>query len=163
MRLLASRKGVSEIISALLIICITVSAATLFAAYASGLMGKIQPPVASQPYTEQFSVEYYNWNTLSSLTFDLRNTGEATVNLATADYYLSGVQQACSSGSCVTNPSGGTCTSTSAVAPATACLITLAPSPSGSYSSGIAYVLKIVLTKDGAIFTFSLIAGSYTH
>jgi hypothetical protein len=33
----------------------------------------------------------------------------------------------------------------------------------GSYSSGIAYVLKIVLTTDGATFTFSLIAGSTTH
>jgi hypothetical protein len=32
----------------------------------------------------------------------------------------------------------------------------------GSYSSGIAYVLKIVLT-DGSTFTFSLIAGSNTH
>jgi hypothetical protein len=31
-----------------------------------------------------------------------------------------------------------------------------------SYSSGIAYVLKIVVTN-GAIFTFSLIAGSNTH
>lgn len=159
--MLSSRKGISEIIASLLIICITVSAGTLFAAYASGLMGKIQPPAASQPYTEQLSAEYYNWNTLSSLVVDVRNTGVATVNLATADYYLSGVSQTCSS--CVTNPTGGTCTTTSAVAPGTACTLTLTPSPSGSYSSGIAYVLKIVLTKDGATFTFSIIAGSTTH
>jgi hypothetical protein len=32
-----------------------------------------------------------------------------------------------------------------------------------SYTSGIAYVLKIVLTTDGAMFTFSFIAGSTTH
>jgi len=155
MRLPSSRRAVSQIIAALLLVCITVSAATLFAAYASGLMGKILNPVTSQPYTEQFSVEYYNWNTLSSLIVDVRNTGVATVNLSTADYFLSGIITTAPTFSCV-SPATST-----AVPPIGACNLTWSVT-AGSYSSGIAYVLKIVLT-DGSTFTFSLIAGSNTH
>jgi hypothetical protein len=147
---------VSEIIAALLVVCITVSAGTLFAAYASGLMGRILNPVTSQPYTEQFSVEYYNWNTLSSLIVDVRNTGVATVNLATADYYLSGIKLTTAPTFSCVSPATST-----AVAPVGVCNLTWSLT-AGSYSSGIAYVLKIVLT-DGTTFTFSLIAGSNTH
>ena len=157
MRLVTFRKGVSEVIAALLIICITVAAGTLFAAYASGLMGRIQPTAISQPYTEQFSVEYYNWNTLGSLIVDVRNTGLATVNLATADYFLSGIQLTTAPTFSCVSPATST-----AVAPSGACSLTWSLT-AGSYSSGIAYVLKIVLTKDGAAFTFSLVAGSTTH
>ena len=155
--MLTSRKGVSEIIASLLIICITVSAATLFAAYASGLMGKIQPPAASQPYTEQFSVEYYNWITLGSLVVDVRNTGVATVNLATADYFLSGIKLTSAPAFSCVAPATST-----AVGPSGVCSLTFTVT-AGSYSSGIAYVLKIVLATDGATFTYSLIAGSNTH
>ncbi|HXZ90732.1 MAG TPA: archaellin/type IV pilin N-terminal domain-containing protein [Candidatus Dormibacteraeota bacterium] len=155
MRLPWSRRGVSEIIAALLVVCITVSAATLFAAYASGLMGSLLTTV-TQPYTEQFSVEYYNWNTLSSLSVDVRNTGVATVNLATADYYLSGIQLTTAPTFSCVSPATST-----AVAPSGACSLTWSLT-AGSYSSGIAYVLKIVL-RDGATFTFSIVAGSNTH
>jgi len=155
MRLPWSRRGVSEIIAALLVVCITVSAATLFAAYASGLMGNLLTTV-TQPYTEQFSVEYYSWNTLSSLSVDVRNTGVATVNLATADYYLSGIQLTTAPTFSCVSPATST-----AVAPTGACSLTWSLT-AGSYSSGIAYVLKIVL-RDGATFTFSIVAGSNTH
>jgi len=155
MRLPWSRRGVSEIIAALLVVCITVSAATLFAAYASGLMGSLLTTV-TQPYTEQFSVEYYSWNTLSSLSVDVRNTGVATVNLATADYYLSGIQLTTAPTFSCVSPATST-----AVAPTGACSLTWSLT-AGSYSSGIAYVLKVVL-KDGATFTFSIVAGSNTH
>lgn len=160
LRLLRSRKAVSEIIAALLIICITVAGGTLFAAYASGLMGKILNPISTQPYTEQLSVEYYSWycsGSTCSLIVDVRNTGVATVNLATADYYLSGIQPTTApSFSCV-----APATST-VVAPSGACQLSWSLT-ANSYPTGIAYVLKIVLTKDGATFTFSLIAGSNTH
>jgi flagellin-like protein len=155
MRLPSSRRGVSEIIAALLVVCITVSAGTLFAAYASGVMGRLQSTV-SQPYTEQFSAEYYNWNTLTSLIVDVRNTGVATVNLATADYYLSGIKLTTAPTFSCVSPATST-----AVAPTGACQLTWSLT-AGSYSSGLAYVLKIVLT-DGTTFTFSLIAGSNTH
>ena len=156
MRLVSSRKGVSEIIAALLVISITISAMTLFAVYASGLMGSILKPAGQPPYTEQLSSEYYNWNTLGSLIVDVRNTGVATVNLQTADYYLSGIKLTAPTFSCV-SPATST-----AVTPGGACSLTLSLTAS-SYTSGIAYVLKIVLTTDGAMFTFSFIAGSTTH
>jgi len=154
---LARRKAISEIIAALLLICITVAVGTLFAAYASGLMGRIEPGAASQPYTEQLSVEYYEWpsNTLSSLTIDVRNTGVATVNLQTADYYLSGIQ--------LTTAPTFTCVApatSTAIAPTGVCQLVWNSLTASSYTSGIAYVLKIVLTKDGATFTFSVVAGS---
>jgi len=155
MRLPSSRRAVSQIIAALLLVCITVSAAALFATYASGLMGKILTPVTAQPYTEQFSVEYYAWNTTSSLIVHVRNTGSATVNLSTADYFLSGIKLTTTAStfslSCV-SPATST-----AVGPTGACSLNW--SSLTSYSSGIAYVLKIVLT-DGSTFTFSLIAGN---
>jgi len=152
MRLPSSRRAVSQIIAALLLVCITVSAAALFATYASGLMGKILTPVTAQPYTEQFSVEYYAWNTTSSLIVHVRNTGSATVNLSTADYFLSGIKLTTAPTFSCVSPATST-----AVGPTGACSLTW--SSLTSYSSGIAYVLKIVLT-DGSTFTFSLIAGN---
>jgi archaellum component FlaF (FlaF/FlaG flagellin family) len=116
-------------------------------------MGKILTPVTAQPYTEQFSVEYYSFTT-SSLIVDVRNTGNATVNLSTADYFLGGIKLTAPTfppSSCV-SPATST-----AVVPTGACSLTW--SSLTSYSSGIAYVLKIVLT-DGSTFTFSLIAGN---
>jgi len=153
---LRSHKGISEIIATLLIIMMTVTAGTLFAAYASGVLGRIMNPSTAQPYTEQFSVEDYTWNTLSTLQVNVRNTGLATTNLSTADYYLSGTKIATPTFSC-TSPATST-----AVVPSSACQLTWSLT-AGSYTSGIAYVLKIVLTNDGSTFTFSLIAGSNTH
>jgi len=156
MRWVSSRKGVSEIIAALLVIMITISAGTLFAAYASGLMGSMQKQMTTQPYIEQISSEDYTWTTLSSLTVNARNTGAATINLQTADYYLAGILLSAPSPSCSTG-------SWNAVAPGTVCTISWSSLTASSYSTGVAYVLKIVLTKDGATFTFTLVAGSATH
>ncbi len=165
MRLLTSRKAVSEIIAALLIICITVSAGTLLAAYASGLMGRIQPPVASQPYTEQLTLEYYYWlncpsgstcsGSSKSPTLTIRNDGAATVKLV--DFFMQGNSSTpagsggiCPSGPPYTLPVQQSCTLTFTI-------------PTGmTVTSGIAYTLKLV-ASDGAIFTFSCIAGSNTH
>lgn len=163
MRLVSSRKGVSEIIAALLVVTITISAMTLFAVYASGVMGSILKPAGQQPYTEQLSSEYYNWNTLSSLVVDIRNTGVATVNLqtntgvATADYYLSGIKLTTAPTISCVAPATPT-----AITPGGACTLTFTLTAS-SYTSGIAYVLKIVFMTDGTMFTFSYVAGSTTH
>ncbi|MGA8905902.1 MAG: archaellin/type IV pilin N-terminal domain-containing protein [Candidatus Bathyarchaeia archaeon] len=164
MRPLSSRKGISEIISALLVVCITVSAATLLAAYASGLMGSLQTKV-TQPYTEQLTLEYYNWlncppsSTCSGLsqspTLTIRNDGAATINFA--DFFLQGVKN-------TTDLTTSNCPSPNAyVLPVqSSCTLTF-PVPSGlTVTSGIAYMVKFV-AKDGTVFTFSLVAGSNTH
>jgi len=161
MRWPSSRKGVSEILAALLLISITLAAGTLFAVYASGLMGRILVP-ESTPYTEQLTLDYYTWSCPSGNcnnpgpTVIIRNDGEASVTLA--DFYIQGVSIAtssithsnCPSPNWYTLPIQNTCT------------LTLPIPSSLTVISGSAYAVKLVAT-DGTIFTFSCIAGSYTH
>jgi len=164
MRRVLSRKGISEIVGALLVVCITVSAATLFAAYASGLMGSLQRPV-SQPYTEQLTLDYYNWpcpsgNCYSSspgaLTIIIRNDGAATITLS-ADFFMQGMKNTTdvTPTSCNTLQIQSSCTLTFSVPSGLTALLS-------SNGGGIAYMIKLV-AKDGTIFTFSCIYGSYTH
>jgi len=150
-----SRRGISEIIAALLVICITVSAGTLLAVYASGVMGRLQTTV-TQPYTKQLTLEYYNWldcpsgstcsGSTQSPTLTIRNDGAATITLA--DFYMNGMPTTVSG--CPSLQVQSTCTITF-------------PIPSGlTVTSGIAYLVKFV-ANDGTLFTFSIIAGSNTH
>ena len=156
MRLPSSQRGVSEIIAALLVVCITVSAATLFAAYASGLMGSLQTRVSSQPYTEALTLEYYNWlncpsgstcsGSSQSPTLIIRNDGAANITLA--DFFMNGMST--------------TVTGCPYVMVQQTCTITFPIPSSLTVTSGIAYTVKFV-AKDGTIFTFPIIAGSNTH
>lgn len=150
MKLPTSRRGISEVIAALLVICITVSAGTIFAVYASGLMGGLQTKV-TQPYTEQLTLEYYNWLTVASgPTLTIRNDGAAPITFA--DYFIQGIK--------ITTVSPDNCPSVLPVQ--SSCTLTL-QIPSGlTVISGIAYALKFV-ANDGTVFTFSCIAGSNTH
>jgi len=168
MRLPSSRRGVSEIIAALLVVCITVSAGTLLAAYASGVMGRLQTTV-TQPYTKQLTLEYYSWldcppgSTCSGTTcsgtssqcptLTIRNDGAASITLA--DYFMQGIQ--------ITPVSPDTCPSApSALAVQSSCTLTFPIPSSLTVTSGLAYTVKFV-ANDGTIFTFSIIAGSNTH
>ena len=151
-----SRRGISEIIAALLVICITVSAGTLLAAYASGVMGRLQTTV-TQPYTKQLTLEYYNWlncpsgskcsGSSQSPTLTIRNDGAATITFG--DFFMNGMSTTVSG--CSSLQVQQTCNN-----------ITF-PIPSGlTVISGIPYTVKFV-ANDGTIFTFSIIAGSNTH
>jgi flagellin-like protein len=153
--LASSRKGLSEIVSALLVICITISVGTLFAAYASGLMGNILM-ARSQPYTEQLTLDYYTWpcpnGSCTNLVITIRNDGAATVTLS--DFFIQGVK--------VSTPTpGSNCPSSSPISLTvqSTCTLTF---PVTTVTSGVAYIVKLV-ANDGTIFTFSCIAGSYTH
>lgn len=156
MRALSSRRGVSEILAALLVICITVAAATLLAAYASGLMGNLQTRVA-QPYTEQLTLEYYNWlNAKNNAPPQLiiRNDGAATITLA--DFFMQGMRN-------TTSITFANCYSKPYVLPVQqSCTVTF-PVPTGlTITPYVTYTVKFV-ASDGAIFTFTLVAGSNTH
>jgi len=156
MRLVSSRKAVSEIIGALLVICITISLGTLLAAYASGLMGQLQSPT-SQPYTEQLTLDYYTWLTVNNgPQITIRNDGAAPITLA--DFFLQGWKNT----SDLTLGSNCASPNPYSISVQGSCTLTF-PVPSGlTVTSGIAYTVKLV-AKDGTIFTFSCIAGSYTH
>lgn len=114
----------------------------------NGLMGQLGQA------NDQLILEAYQWVTLSTLTLSLRNTGGTTLNLAAADFYVDGFQQTVT----IANPSGGTCTTPTAVGPGTACIVTLTIT-AVTISSGVAYVIQVDL-PDGGEMSYSAIAGS---
>jgi len=156
----SSRKGVSEIIAALLLVSIALSAGILFAVYASGLMGHILNS-ESQPYADQLTLDYYRWPcpngncnsaTPGSLIIIIRNDGASLITLS--DFFIQGTRN---STDLTLNPAG-----CSTLQVNLACTITF-PVPSGlTVAQGTAYTVKLV-ARDGTIFTFSCIYGSYTH
>lgn len=154
------RKDASEIIAAMLLIVITVAAAVLMYAYASGLMGRLQGASTSQLYLEQVSLDYYDWTTLSKLTLIIRNVGVAKVTVS--DVFINGVLQTAT----LSNIGSGTgCnTPTGNVPLNTACVETISTfvgtpfSGSATPTSGVAYPIKII-SSDGGVFSYSCIAG----
>ena len=148
-----TNRGISTIIAALLLIAIAIAAGVLLYVFSMGLIGSLQG-TGGQQTKDQLIMEAYQWTTSTSLVLNTRNTGSTSLNLAAADYYLGGVQQTTFA---ITNPTGGTCTATTAVTPGTACIVTLTLA-AASYSAGVAYVLKIGLT-DGGIMSYSVVDG----
>lgn len=125
------------------------AAAVLLYGYVSGLMGGLLGGAVQQPYLEQVTLDYYDWTTLSALKLTIRNVGVTKLNIVAADYFINGQLIASPTIAC------GTFTA-SALIPQGSCLVTLT-SPSGLIS-GVAYSVKIA-TKEGAIFSYSCIAG----
>ncbi len=146
-----SRRGVSEVISAVMLILITFSAGVLLYVYSSGLMAGLQVSRSATPYLDSVALEYYDWTTLNTLKLALRNTGP--VNVVLADFYIAGTKNTSplSFGSGCNSPNG-------ALPVQSSCTITF-PTPGGlSITNGLAYSVKLVAT-DGATFSYSCIAG----
>jgi flagellin-like protein len=166
------KKGVSEILAATLLITITVSAAVIFYLYSSNLLGSL---TGAQPqsglYSNQITLEYYDWTTLTTLTLTVRNVGSGLANIAA--YYVNGIivtaTGACTSTS--TSITTSITTSTTLIAtpiatlqPRQSCKVTLtipAALNGQTVVSGVAYLVKVV-TKDGGVFSYSCISGQRT-
>ena len=146
-----TNRGISTIIAALLLIAIAIAAGVLLYVFSIGLIGSLQGS-GGQQVKDQVIMEAYNWGSGTSLILQLRNTGSTTVNLSTADFYVGGVLLATPTFAC-TSPASST-----AMAPGGACQATLATTGS-SYSSGVAYTVKLSLA-DGGVMSFSAINGS---
>ena len=138
-----NNRAVSAVIATLLLIAIAVAAAIIVYVFSIGLLGGLQTS-GGQQVKQQVIMEAYNWGTLTSLQLTLRNVGPAQVKFA--DFFINGALQTFPTGSCSNNLSVGT-----------SCTATLG-SLTG-YSAGVAYVIKVV-TVDGAVFSYSAIAGS---
>jgi len=140
-----NNRAVSAVIATLLLIAIAVAAAIIVYVFSIGLLGGLQTS-GGQQVKQQVILEAYNWNTLTSLQLTLRNVGPAQVTFA--DWFVSGAKIAPSGSGCSAAnyalPVGQSCTET----------LTLA-----GYSAGVAYVVKVV-SIDGAVFSYSAIAGS---
>lgn len=148
------KKGVSEILAATLLITITVSAATIFYLYSSNLFGSLtgaQPQ--SGQYSNQITLEFYDWTTLTTLNLTVRNVGSGLANIAA--YYVNGIK-------IVTV--AGACTSTATLQPQKSCQVKLTiPAALGGQTivSGVAYSVRVV-TNNGGVFSYSCVAGQRT-
>jgi FlaG/FlaF family flagellin (archaellin) len=140
-----SKKAVSQVIAALLLIAISVAAAVLVYVFSIGLLGSLQS-TGGQQAKQQLIMEAYNWITPTSLVLTVRNVGPAGVQVA--DIFINGVSQG-------TFVLGGSFTS-SALGVGSMGTITI--TPGGTYNNGVAYVIKIV-SIDGAVFSYSAICG----
>jgi flagellin-like protein len=141
-----NKRAVSAIIAALLLIAITVAAAIMVYVFSIGLLGSLQSG-GGQQTKEQLIMEAYDWNPSTSLALTVRNVGPATITFA--DVFINGVLTAPATGGCM----GATPT----LAVGSSCVLTL--SGLTGYSSGVEYPIKLV-TIDGAVFSYSAIAGS---
>jgi FlaG/FlaF family flagellin (archaellin) len=157
-----SKRGVSVIIAALLLIAIAVAAAVLLYVFSIGLMGSLGSS-GGQQTKDQVILEAYDWTTgtgtSSVLVLNLKNVGSSSVNLAFAatggtgaDYFINGLPASQGSAG-----SGTACTA--AVTPgAPTCQMALAMPTGFAPTSGAAYPVKIVL-PDGGVFSYTAIAG----
>ena len=161
--MLSSRKAISDIVAVMLMILIVMAGTTIFYVYSMGLFGSLQGAQPQTPYTKQIALDNYIWinstsnSNLQTLNLTLRNTGKASVTLA--DFFINGTK--IPSGS-VTYQVG--CSSPPGVlAIQASCVVTLSGlDVTVGVRSGMAYSVKVV-TVDGAIFTFSCIAGDLTR
>ena len=139
----------------MLLIMTSILAGVVYYCYSTTLLGKylgVNTPVT----TDNLQVEAYNWDALTRLVLNVRNVGTSSLNFATADWFVGGVRMGVS----VTNPSGGTCSSTSTVSPNTLCIAALTISGL-TVSSGAVYTARVIFS-DGSTFSTSLIAGQVT-
>jgi hypothetical protein len=125
---------------------LTVTAGVLFYVYSNRVLGNLVN--VNLPETmDSLRIEAYNWDNLTSLVLNVRNTGTNILTMTTAQWFVAGVMQTGSGCTGTLNP-GRLCTETIPLSGVTA-------------TAGIVYVVKIVLS-DGAMFSTSAIAGQVT-
>ncbi len=134
-----SQRAVSPVIATLLMIAVAVAASIIVYVWSIGLLGSLMGGGGSQT-REQLILEAYSW-TGASLAFTVRNVGSATVTVASI--YLGGSSLATGIATTVSIGSAVPFTYT----------------PSGTYTTGAAYQLKVV-SATGGVFSFSVIDGS---
>lgn len=143
-----SRRGVAIVIAGYIIIMLTIAAGVLFYIYSNRMFGNlvnINPPETM----DSLSIETYNWNSLTSLVLNVRNTGTNILTMTTAQWFVGGAIQTQGSGC------------TGGLSPGMLCTETITPLTGVTPTGGVVYVVKIVLS-DGAIFSTSAIAGQVT-
>ena len=154
------RRAISEIVAALILISIVMAGAVILYVYSSGLLGSLQGAQPQTGYTDHVSLEYYDWTKMTSLNITVRNTGSSILTMV--DFFVGN-----STWNFNLNPSNSTrvalgsgCNSPAGqLNPQGSCRITLKNLPTLTRGSG--YVIKII-TRTGATFTYTLIAGSFT-
>jgi flagellin-like protein len=159
-KLRSGRKGISELVAALIMILIVMAGAIIVYVYSSGMLGSLQGAQPQQSYTDHISLEYYDWTKLTTLNITVRNTGTSVLTMV--DFFVGN-----STWNFNLNPSnssrvvfGSGCNSPAGqLNPQSVCKIALKNIPTLTRGSG--YFVKII-TRTGAAFSYTLIAGSFT-
>ena len=147
------RKGISELVAALIMVMIVMAGAIIVYVYSSGMLGSLQGAQPQQgQYTNQIALEYYDWTNLQRLNLILRNVGSGRGTIAA--FYISST----TSYVAININNTSTCKTTTALLPQTTCNATLFIPISFSISQGISYTVKVA-TRDGAVFSYTCIAG----
>jgi hypothetical protein len=177
------KKGIGEIVAALILISIVIAASIIIYVYSSGLLGSLQGARPQQPYANQLTMEYYDWSSnptntncyssnLQTLCLTLRNVGSGIATFS--DFFVAGVKwqlgttaaSSCAkyTGSKVTTTVMGTVYTVTGLLPQgpTSCTAILTPlGPIATIVPGVAYSVRVV-TVDGSVFSYSCIAGRST-
>jgi hypothetical protein len=141
-------------------ILIVMAGAIIVYVYSSGMLGSLQGAQPQQGYTDHISLEYYDWTGLTKLDITVRDTGTSVITMV--DFFVGN-----STWNFRLNPSnssrvmfGSGCNSPAGqLTIQGVCKVALMNIPAVTRGSG--YYVKIV-TRTGAIFSYSLIAGSFT-
>ena len=142
--LFLTERGISQVISALLLIAIAVAAAILLYAFSIGLLGTLQTG-GGQQIRQQLIMEAYDWTAVGTLKVWVRNIGPAEIVLG--DIFVNGLP--------VNFILPGQCNNTIEIKQSCRIIINQI---SVTVTFGATYALKIV-TVDGAVFAYSVTAG----
>ena len=140
--MILGKKAISEVLGALLMITITVSAFTLFYLYSVGLFGQLQGAQPQQVYVDKIALEFYDWTTPAQLKMEIRNVGSSNI-IIKAVYIASNNVTTITWGS-----PPNTCTS--GILPVQASCLLQLTAPSG-LTVGVAYSVIIATARGGQI------------
>jgi len=140
-----SARAVSEVIAALMLIAIAVSAAVLLYVFSIGLLGNFAGGGGEQA-SDQVIMEAYNFQLSTLLTVTFKNVGISAIDMSHADYFLNGAPATPGNGCQLMLAISQSCSTTLSVANA-------------NLASGMSYPLRVV-SPDGGMFAYSVTYGS---
>lgn len=137
-----NHRAVSQVVGALLVIAVTVTAAILLYVFA---VGTITPTGGGQQVAQQLILEGYDWGKGSNeFSGSFKNVGNTPIAINSADVFVNGTR--------------GTLTvAVATLGPQQSTTFTVTVS-SGSFVRGVAYTLKIV-TASGSLASYSIVCG----
>jgi flagellin-like protein len=154
--MILGKRAISEVLGALLMIMITVTAFTLFYVYTAGVFGQLQGAQPQQPYVDRIALEFYDW-TSSPLKMEIRNVGSSNVIIKAA--YIAGINVTKITWSSQPG-SSSTCPNGNNMPVQATCLVQLTPPPPSelALTDGISYSV-VLSTARGEQISLSATFG----
>jgi len=146
-----NNRGVSEVIAAMLLIAIAVSAAILLYVFAIGLLGSLGSGGGSQT-KDVLILEAYNFPVGGPVVISMRNVGPNSINIGGADFFVNGIKATLGA------PGSGTSCVSATLTPTQPCSAILTLGAGSSLIWGSSYPLRVV-TPDGGVFSYPVTAG----